>query len=142
MSTLFTRIINGEIPGRFVWKDAEVVAFLTIAPITSGHTLVVPREEVDSWTHASPELLGKVMDVAQKIGKVQEDVFQAKRVGVLMEGFEVDHLHVHVWPAYSTADFEVHNVDHNPDPAIMDATAVKLRAALRSAGHGDVVPED
>ncbi|MFI2563276.1 HIT family protein [Paenarthrobacter sp. NPDC018779] len=142
MSTLFTRIINGEIPGRFVWKDPEVVAFLTIAPITSGHTLVVPRDEVDSWTHASPELLGKVMDVAQKIGKVQEDVFDAKRVGVLMEGFEVDHLHVHVWPAYSMADFEVHNVDHNPDPAIMDATAVKLRAALRSAGHGDVVPED
>ncbi|MFJ4207236.1 HIT family protein [Paenarthrobacter sp. NPDC089675] len=142
MSTLFTKIINGEIPGRFVWKDPDVVAFLTIAPITSGHTLVVPREEVDSWTHASPELLGKVMDVAQKIGKVQEGLFEAKRVGVLMEGFEVDHLHVHVWPAYSMADFEVHNVDHNPDPAIMDATAVKLRAALRAAGHGDVVPED
>ncbi|QOT16547.1 MULTISPECIES: HIT family protein [Paenarthrobacter] len=142
MSTLFTRIINGEIPGRFVWKDSDVVAFLTIAPITPGHTLVVPREEVDSWTHASPELLGKVMDVAQKIGKVQEDIYDAKRVGVLMEGFEVDHLHVHVWPAYSMADFEVHNVDHNPDPAVMDATAVKLRAALRSAGHAGFVPED
>ncbi|UOD79962.1 HIT family protein [Paenarthrobacter ureafaciens] len=142
MSTLFTRIINGEIPGRFVWKDSDVVAFLTIAPITAGHTLVVPREEVDSWTHASPELLGKVMDVAQKIGKVQEDIYDAKRVGVLMEGFEVDHLHVHVWPAYSMADFEVHNVDHNPDPAVMDATAVKLRAALRSAGHAGFVPED
>ena len=142
MSTLFTRIINGEIPGRFVWKDEEVVAFLTIAPLTQGHTLVVPREEVDSWTHATPELLAKVMDVAQSIGKVQEGLFDARRVGVLMEGFEVDHLHVHVWPAYSTADFEIHNVDHNPDPAVMDATAVKLRAALRSAGHGDAVPED
>ena len=142
MSTLFTRIINGEIPGRFVWKDEEVVAFLTIAPITQGHTLVVPREEVDSWTHATPELLAKVMDVAQSIGKVQEGLFDARRVGVLMEGFEVDHLHVHVWPAYSTADFEIHNVDHNPDPAVMDATAVKPRSALRSAGHGDAVPED
>jgi diadenosine tetraphosphate (Ap4A) HIT family hydrolase len=142
MSTLFTKIINGEIPGRFVWKDQDVVAFLTIAPLTHGHTLVVPREEVDSWTHASPELLAKVMDVAQSIGKVQEELFDAKRVGVLMEGFEVEHLHVHVWPAYSAADFEVHNVDHNPDPAVMDATAVKLRAALRTAGHGDAVPED
>ncbi|MDR6435874.1 histidine triad (HIT) family protein [Paenarthrobacter nicotinovorans] len=142
MSTLFTKIINGEIPGRFVWKDQDVVAFLTIAPITPGHTLVVPREEVDSWTHASPELLARVMDVAQSIGKVQEELFNAKRVGVLMEGIEVDHLHVHVWPAYSTADFEIHNVDHNPDPAVMDATAVKLRAALRSAGHGDAVPQD
>ncbi|WP_309072978.1 HIT family protein [Paenarthrobacter sp.] len=142
MSTLFTKIINGEIPGRFVWKDEDVVAFLTISPITQGHTLVVPREEVDSWTQASPELLAKVMDVAQRIGKVQEDLFDAKRVGVLMEGFEVDHLHVHVWPAYSTADFEIHNVDHNPDPAVMEATAVKLRAALREAGHGDAVPQD
>ncbi|WP_311212681.1 MULTISPECIES: HIT family protein [unclassified Arthrobacter] len=142
MSTLFTKIINGEIPGRFVWKDEDVVAFLTIAPLTQGHTLVVPRAEIDSWTHASPELLAKVMDVAQSIGKVQEDLFDARRVGVLMEGFEVDHLHVHVWPAYSTADFEIHNVDHNPDPAVMDATAVKLRAALRSAGHGDAVPQD
>lgn len=142
MSTLFTKIINGEIPGRFVWKDQDVVAFLTISPITQGHTLVVPREEVDSWTHASPALLAKVMDVAQRIGKVQEDLFDAKRVGVLMEGFEVNHLHVHVWPAYSTADFEIHNVDHNPDPVIMDATAVKLRAALRDAGHGHAVPED
>lgn len=142
MSTLFTKIIQGEIPGRFVWKDQDVVAFLTISPITQGHTLVVPREEVDSWTHASPELLAKVMDVAQRIGKVQESIFDAKRVGVLMEGFEVDHLHVHVWPAYSTADFEIHNVDHNPDPAVMDATAVRLRAALRAAGHGDRVPED
>lgn len=142
MSTLFTKIINGEIPGRFVWKDQDVVAFLTISPITQGHTLVVPRDEVDSWTQASPELLAKVMDVAQRIGKVQEGLFDAKRVGVLMEGFEVDHLHVHVWPAYSTADFELHNVDHNPDPAVMDATAVKLRAALREAGHGDAVPAD
>ncbi|MGO4143642.1 HIT family protein [Paenarthrobacter sp. YAF11_1] len=142
MSTLFTKIINGEIPGRFVWKDEDVVAFLTIAPLTQGHTLVVPRAEIDSWTHASPELLAKVMDVAQSIGKVQADLFDARRVGVLMEGFEVDHLHVHVWPAYSTADFEIHNVDHNPDPAVMDATAVKLRAALRSAGHGDAVPQD
>ncbi|WP_284975331.1 HIT family protein [Arthrobacter sp. efr-133-TYG-104] len=142
MSTLFTKIINGEIPGRFVWKDKDVVAFLTIAPLTQGHTLVVPREEVDSWTHASPELLGKVMDVAQSIGKVQEELFSAKRVGVLMEGFEVDHLHVHVWPAYSTADFEVHNADHSPDPAVMDATAVKLRAALRAAGHHEAVPAD
>lgn len=142
MSTLFTKIINGEIPGRFVWKDDDVVAFLTAAPITQGHTLVVPREEVDSWTDASPELLGKVMDVAQKIGKVQEEAFRAKRIGVLMEGFEINHLHVHVWAAYSMADFEVHNVDHHPDPATMDASAAKLRTALRAAGHGEFVPAD
>ncbi|MCA4132202.1 HIT family protein [Arthrobacter sp. M4] len=142
MSTLFTKIIEGDIPGRFVWKDQDIVAFLTIAPITQGHVLVVPREEVDSWTDASPELLHKVMDVAQKIGKVQEQVFGAKRVGVLMEGFEVRHLHVHVWPAYSLEDFEVHHVDHNPDAAVMDQSQGRLREALRAAGYQEFVPED
>jgi diadenosine tetraphosphate (Ap4A) HIT family hydrolase len=142
MSTLFTKIIDGEIPGRFVWKDEDIVAFLTIAPITQGHTLVVPREEVDSWTDASPELLVKVMDVAQKIGKAQEEAFAAKRIGVLVEGFEINHLHVHVWPAYSMADFEVHNVVHHPDPTTMDSSGAKLRAALRAAGQGEFVPAD
>ena len=58
MSTLFTKIINGEIPGRFVWREDDVVAFLTMGPLADGHTLVVPTEEVDRWTDASPEAPG------------------------------------------------------------------------------------
>lgn len=140
MSTLFTKIIDGEIPGRFVWKDDDVVAFLTIAPLTDGHTLVLPRREVAHWVDAEPELLGKVMAVAQTIGKAQVAAFAPKRVGVLVEGFEVPHLHVHVWPAQSAQDFDVHAVDHNPDPARLDANAEALRDALRDAGHGSHVP--
>ncbi|MBE0008601.1 MULTISPECIES: HIT family protein [unclassified Arthrobacter] len=141
MSTLFTKIIDGEIPGRFVWKDDDVVAFLTIAPLTDGHTLVLPRQEVAHWVDAEPELLGKVMAVAQTIGKAQAAAFAPKRVGVLVEGFEVPHLHVHVWPTQSSKDFDVHAVDHNPDPERLDANAAALRAALRDAGHGSRVPE-
>lgn len=140
MSTLFTRIIKGEIPGRFVWKDDDVVAFLTIAPITGGHTMVVPRQEIEHWVVAEPELLGKVMTVAHTIAKAQTEAFGAKRVGVLMEGYEVPHLHVHVWPTQSAADFDVHNVDRNPDPVVMDENAERLRAALRAAGHSATVP--
>jgi histidine triad (HIT) family protein len=140
MSTLFTKIIEGEIPGRFVWKDEEVVAFLTIAPITDGHVMVVPRREVAHWVDLEPELLGKVMNVAQKIAKVQEAEFSAKRIGVLMEGYEIPHVHVHIWPTQSAADFDVHNVDHNPDPARLDENAERLRAALRGAGYADNVP--
>ena len=77
MSTLFTKIINGEIPGRFVWREDDVVAFLTMGPLADGHTLVVPTEEVDRWTDASPEVLGRVMEVARKIGAVQVEVFDA-----------------------------------------------------------------
>ncbi|WP_323958787.1 HIT domain-containing protein [Arthrobacter sp. JZ12] len=140
MSTLFTRIIDGEIPGRFVWKDDEVVAFLTINPITDGHLMVVPRREVAHWIDLEPELLGKVMDVARKIGKVQEAEFGAERIGVLMEGYEIPHVHVHIWPTRSSADFDVHNVDRDPDPAQLDRNAERIRAALRDAGYGEFVP--
>jgi histidine triad (HIT) family protein len=140
MPTVFTRIIDGEIPGRFVWADDDVVAFLTAAPITPGHTLVVPRREIEHWLEADPDTLAKVMAVAQTIGKAQQESFDAKRVGLLLEGFEVPHLHVHVWPAQGPQDFDVHAVDHNPDPAAMDAAADTLRAALRTGGHGDSVP--
>lgn len=142
MSTLFTRIIEGEIPGRFVWKDEDVVAFLTIRPITDGHLMVVPRREVAHWVDLEPDLLGKVMNVAQKIAKVQESAFNAKRIGVLVEGYEIPHVHVHIWPTQSAADFDVHNVDPNPEPAKLDENAERLRAALRDAGYAENVPSD
>ncbi|WP_104118082.1 HIT family protein [Arthrobacter sp. B1805] len=140
MTTLFTRIIDGEVPGRFVWQDDDVVAFLTIAPITPGHTLVVPRREIEHWLEADPETLTKVMAVAQTVGRAQEQAFGAKRVGVLIEGYEVPHLHVHVWPTQSPADFDVRRIDPAPDPAAMDSSAEALRAALRKAGHDAYVP--
>ncbi|WDF32344.1 HIT family protein [Arthrobacter agilis] len=140
MPTLFTRIIDGEIPGRFVWQDDDVVAFLTIAPITPGHTLVVPRREIEHWLEADADTLAKVMAVAQTIGRAQEKAFGAQRVGVLLEGYEVPHLHVHVWPTQSPADFDVKRVDPAPDPSAMDEAAEALRAALRAAGHGESVP--
>ena len=59
MATLFTKIIDGELPGRFIWQDTRCVAFLSIAPLAYGHTLVVPRQEIDRWTDADAELLGR-----------------------------------------------------------------------------------
>jgi diadenosine tetraphosphate (Ap4A) HIT family hydrolase len=141
MSTLFTKIINGEIPGRFVWREADVAAFLTTGPLADGHTLVVPTEEVDRWTDASPETLAKVMEVARRIGAVQLDLFPAERAGLIVAGYEINHLHVHVGPSRSMADFDFASADHNPDPAVLDANAEKLRAGLRAAGYGDFVPE-
>ncbi|WP_415854865.1 HIT family protein [Sinomonas sp. G460-2] len=140
MSTIFTKIIEGEIPGRFVWRDPDVVGFLSIGPLADGHTLVVPREEVDRWTDARPDTLTKVMDVAQKIGQAQVEAFGVERAGVIIAGFEVHHLHVHVWPASSEAEFNFKRAQHNPDPATMDAAAEKIRHALRDAGHGEFVP--
>jgi diadenosine tetraphosphate (Ap4A) HIT family hydrolase len=141
MSTLFTRILNGEIPGRFVWRQEDVSAFLTTGPLADGHTLVVPTEEVDRWTDASPETLARVMEVARRIGAVQVDLFDAPRAGLIVAGYEINHLHVHVWPSRSMADFNFASADQNPDPKVLDANAEKLRQGLRDAGWGDFVPE-
>ncbi|MCU1573624.1 MAG: adenosine 5-monophosphoramidase [Micrococcaceae bacterium] len=141
MSSIFSRIIAGDIPGRFVWQDDDVVAFLTAAPLTDGHTLVVPRQEVDRWTDAPTDLLAKLTAVAQTIGKAQVDEFGSARAGLTVMGFEVEHLHLHVWPVNSMADYNFSHVDNNPDPARLDANADRLREALRRAGHGEHLPD-
>lgn len=140
-ATIFTRIIDGEIPGRFVWKDETCAAFLDVAPLQPGHVLVVPVEEVDRWTDADPETVAHVMGVAHTIGKAQVEAFGSARAGLMVAGYEVPHLHVHVWPSNSLRDFDLAQQDQNPDPADLDEAAEKIRAALRDAGHGEHVPQ-
>jgi histidine triad (HIT) family protein len=130
MATVFTMIINREIPGRFVYEDDDVVAFLTIEPMTPGHTLVVPRTEVDNWQDLDPELFGKVMSVSQLIGKAVTTAFDADRAGVIIAGLEVPHLHVHVFPARNLSDFGFANVDRNPSPESLDDAQARIKAAL------------
>jgi diadenosine tetraphosphate (Ap4A) HIT family hydrolase len=140
MSTLFTRIIDGEIPGRFVWKDDEAVVFLTIAPMARGHAMVVPREKVDHWLDLSPDLAAHLVKVAQVVGQAQMEAFAPKRVGLLVAGLEVPHVHLHVVPINSESDLNFAKADHSPDPAALDGAAERLREALRAQGHGEHVP--
>jgi histidine triad (HIT) family protein len=140
MATLFTRIIEGEIPGRFVWRDERAVAFLTIAPITPGHTLVVPIAEVDHWLDLDDELAAHLTLVAKKVGRAQVAAFSPVRVGMIIAGLEVPHCHLHVLPIASEADLSFAKADHDPDPAALDQAADALRAALRDQGDGDHVP--
>jgi diadenosine tetraphosphate (Ap4A) HIT family hydrolase len=137
--TVFSRIIQGEIPGRFVWRDEGCVAFLTIAPLRPGHVLVVPRTEVDQWTDAGDDLFGRLMLVAKQIGAAQKAAFDAPRAGLVIAGFEIPHLHLHVFPSWDIDDFDFDKAERDPDPAELDAAADALRAALREAGHGERV---
>ncbi|MGC9668694.1 HIT family protein [Planosporangium sp. 12N6] len=130
MPTLFTKIINGELPGRFVWSDDRVVAFLTIAPITMGHTLVVPREEIDDWTAIEPDLLGHLMAVSGKIGAAVKRAFDAPRAGLIVAGFEIPHAHVHVFPAYGMEDFDFTKADSNVPAEQLDQARDRIVAAL------------
>lgn len=130
MSTLFTNIINGDLPGRFVYRDDLCVAFLTIAPICPGHTLVVPRLEVDHWVDLPDELAGHLAIVARKIGAAQMSAFEAERISLIIAGLEVPHTHLHVLPITSEADIDFRKANSAVDPADLDEAARALRAAL------------
>jgi diadenosine tetraphosphate (Ap4A) HIT family hydrolase len=130
MATVFTKIIKGELPGRFVYEDDDSVAFLSIAPMTQGHTLVVPRAEIDQWQDVEPAVFGRVMEVSQLIGKAVRKAFDAERAGVIIAGLEVPHLHIHVFPARNLTDFGFAHVDHNPSPESLDEAQAKIKGAL------------
>ncbi len=128
--TVFSKIIAGELPGRFVYQDDEVVAFLTIAPFTQGHVLVVPRAEVDHWESIDDELWDHISTVARKIGRAVKRAFGAPRAGVVIAGLEVPHLHVHVFPAYELTDFSFASADQNPSAESLDEAQTKIVEAL------------
>jgi histidine triad (HIT) family protein len=132
MPTLFTRIINRELPGKFVYEDETVVAFLSINPIVFGHTLVVPRLEVDQWTDAPDDVLQHLTAVAKKIGEAAKDAFGAPRAGLIIAGLEIPHLHVHVFPVWSMGNFSFANARPATEAELDDAAA-KLTAALGAA---------
>ena len=140
MATVFTKIIDGTLPGRFVWSDDRAVAFLSINPLAPGHTLVVPREEVDHWVDADPALLAHLTAVAHAVGAAVRAVFAPPRVGLLVAGFEVPHLHLHVFPAGDMAAFDFANAAPTVDAVEQDGYRDALRVALRDAGHGAHVP--
>lgn len=140
MATVFSRIIAGELPARFVWSDEHAVAFLSINPVGPGHSLVVSRLEVDQWTDAAPALLTHLTTVAHAVGRAITAVWAPPRVGLMVAGFEVPHLHMHVFPAADMTPFAFGNAAATVDPAEQDRHAEALRAALRAGGHRAAVP--
>lgn len=131
MPTIFTRIIEGELPGTFVWRDDLCVAFLSINPLRAGHTLVVPVEEIEHWIDCPVELRDHLFGVSQTIGRALAEVWRPDKVGLMIAGLEVPHLHIHVVPIWG-----VHDLDFaNARPAERDeleGSAGRIRTALRS----------
>ncbi len=142
MSTVFTKIIDGDLPGRFIWQDDQCVAFLDINPLSYGHALVVPREEIDMWTELPEDLNAHLYIVASRIGAAQVAGLGAARAGMMIAGYEVPHVHLHVFPTQSLADFDLRKIMRDPDQDKMDDAATALRGALRDAGYSDYVPAD
>src|ERR1700743_795234 len=130
MASIFTKIINRELPGRFVYEDDDVVAFLTIEPMTQDTTLVVPRAEIDQWQEIEEPAFARVMAVSQLIGQAVCKAFRAERAGVSIAGLEAAHLHLHVCPTRRLGDSGFANVDRNPSPESLDAAQAKIKSAL------------
>ncbi|MDH3679359.1 MAG: HIT family protein [Acidimicrobiia bacterium] len=139
MPSIFSRIIAGELPGRFVWNDDLCVVMVDIRPLHPGHCLVIPKVEVDHWVDLEAETANHLMSVARTVGRAQREAFPCKRIGLLIAGYEVPHTHVHVIPTDTMADFDFRNADPSANSADLDAVADKLRATLTAHGHGGSV---
>jgi len=129
--TLFTRIIQGQIPGTFVYRDDLCVAFMTISPITAGHVLVVPIDEVDEWTDLSSELSSHLFKVAAQIGQAQKMAFKCERIALIIAGFEVPHCHLHLIPSNSMADLNFENAVTSSNRDDLEQSSTLIIAELR-----------
>lgn len=131
MPTLFTHIINGDIPGTFVYRDDLCVAFLSINPLADGHLLVVPIEEIDHWVDLSTELSQHLFSVSHRISKALEDAFPCERVGLIIAGYEVNHCHIHLIPTQNLSQFNFANAAASISREDLEATAEKIRLSLK-----------
>jgi len=134
MATIFTRIIEGEIPATFVWRDDRCVAFMSINPLRPGHVLVVPRDEIDHWLDCPSELRDHLMEVSQTVGRAIHQVHDPVKVGLMIAGLEVPHLHIHLVPIDGVRDLDFANAASSVERDELEAQAASIRQALSSMG--------
>ncbi|MEM9042640.1 MAG: HIT family protein [Actinomycetota bacterium] len=130
MSTIFTKIIEGDIPGTFIHRDEHCVVFLSINPMAPGHALVVPIEEVDPWTDLTPELSAHLFEVARRVGVAQQAAFGCERVGMIIAGYEVPHTHIHVVPTNSMRELSFANAAASVDRDDLESWANAIREQM------------
>jgi diadenosine tetraphosphate (Ap4A) HIT family hydrolase len=130
MATVFSRIIAGEIPATFVHRDEECVGFMSINPLAPGHVLVVPVVEIDHWIDAPPALVAHLFTVAHRIGRAQQLAFDPQRVGLIVAGYEVPHMHIHVIPTNDMSEMNFANAATTVDPEELESAAAAIRTAL------------
>lgn len=125
--SVFTKIIKGEIPCHKVYEDDKCIAFLDIHPQVEGHTLLVPKQQIDRIWDLPDELYHHIWDIARQLEARITEVMNPQRVGIAVEGFGVPHVHIHLLPLNEIADFKKpQDLDAEPDHAALAAVAEKL----------------
>jgi len=130
MSTIFTKIIQREIPCHLIAEDDRFMAFLDVMPLVEGHTLVIPKQEIDYIFDLDPELLGDLMKFAQTIAPALKKAIPCKRVGVAVIGLEVPHAHVHLVPMNRMMDINFSQEKLKPSQESLAQTATLIRSFL------------
>ncbi len=126
--SIFTKIIKGEIPAEKIYEDTQTLAFLDIHPLTPGHTLVIPKIQMDNFDDLSDEAYEALWKTVQKVAKQIKTVTGAVRACVRIEGFDVPHAHVHVYPCNVAEDFygDTDRLNKEPDHQALAEMAKKL----------------
>ena len=130
MSTIFTKIVNKEIPCHLIKEDDRFLAFLDVMPLVEGHVLVIPKQEVDYLFDLDPELLGDLMKFAQTIAPAIKKAIPCKKVGVAVIGLEVTHAHVHLVPMNRMLDINFSQEKMKPSAESLAKTAELIRSVL------------
>ena len=130
MATIFTMIINGEIPCHKVAEDGDFIAFMDIRPINRGHVLVVPKMEIDRAFDLPNDLLAKIMIFAKPIADALEEIVDCERVGVMIAGLEVPHAHMHLIPFNQSTELSFANAAKESDQDDLANLAQQLRDTL------------
>jgi len=130
MASIFTKIVNGEIPAYKIAEDDRFLAFLDINPLTKGHTLVIPKQETDYLFDLDADLYADMQRFAHKIAKALKPAMQTKRVGVAVIGFEVPHAHVHLIPINGMSEMNFSLPKLKLSPAEFEAITAKIKAEL------------
>lgn len=132
MSSVFTRIMKGELPGHVPYADDRCIALMSINPIAPGHCLVIPRVEIDQWTALDDDTTAHLTTVARRLGHALAAEFPCERIGLVIAGFEVPHCHLHVIPARSMADLDFSRAAASVDQQILASQSAAIAARLAS----------
>ena len=130
MATVFSKIVAGEMPCHKIAEDSEFFAFLDIHPVATGHTLVIPKEEVDYLFAIDDAKLGRMMAFAKRIARAQEQAIPCRRIGVTVIGLEVPHAHIHLVPITHESDMYFDRPKGTPTNDELAATAAAIREKL------------
>jgi histidine triad (HIT) family protein len=124
--TIFTKIIQGEIPAHKVYEDDKTLAFLDIHPKTPGHTLVIPKTQVDQFQDLPDEDYTALMQTVKRVAKRQKDILGSSRIGLEVIGVDVPHAHIHVFPFNNLNEYRNGSKDANSDEDALAEMAKKL----------------